>query len=101
MNREHLLKNLGLAYRAQAVVSGEEFSLNEIKRGKAKLVFLASDAGKNTTKRVSDKSTFYNVELIHTFTTDELSRAIGKTNRKVLAVTKAKFAAMLREALTE
>ncbi|MBU0997451.1 MAG: ribosomal L7Ae/L30e/S12e/Gadd45 family protein [Firmicutes bacterium] len=101
MNREHLLKNLGLAYRAQAVVSGEEFSLNEIKSGKAKLVFLASDAGKNTTKRVSDKSAFYKVELINTFTTEELSRAIGKTNRKVLAVTRVKFAALLKDTLTE
>jgi len=101
MNRDHILKNLGLAYIAGALVSGEEFALNEIKRSRAYLVFLASDAGPNTTKRVMDKSLFYHARIVHDFTSDEISKAIGKTNRKVLAITNQKFAKLLKDAINE
>ncbi|MDD3122112.1 MAG: ribosomal L7Ae/L30e/S12e/Gadd45 family protein [Candidatus Izemoplasmatales bacterium] len=101
MNKERILSTLGLAYVASGLVSGEEFTLKEIKRGRAYLVFLASDAGPNTTKRVSDKSLFYHSRIIHDFTSLELSKAIGKDNRKALAITNQKFAKLLRDALNE
>lgn len=94
-----ILQSLGLCKRANKLVSGETFVLEKIKSGEAKLVFLASDAGPNTSKRMMDKSKFYQVKLIHTFTTDELSTAIGKRNRKAIAITDKNFAVLLLKQL--
>lgn len=101
MNKQRTLQNIGLAMRAKALITGEEFSLIEIKRKAAYLVFLASDAGVNTTKRITDKCLFYEVPLITDFTTDEINKAIGKENRKVVTITSQKFAKLLKESLNE
>jgi ribosomal protein L7Ae-like RNA K-turn-binding protein len=83
MNKEKILNYLGLASRARKLVLGEEFVLAGMKQS-SNLVFLAKDAGKNISKKVMDKSNFYGTSVITLFTTDELSNAIGKSNRKVL-----------------
>jgi len=101
MNKAKLLKTLGLAYRADKLVSGEEFSLDLIKKGRAALVFLANDSGVNTSKRVQDKTKYHNIVLNQELSTDELSLAIGKTNRKVICVTSKDFAKILLEAINE
>ncbi len=62
---------------------------------KAKLVFLAHDAGPNLTKKIQDKSDYYQVEVITVFSTLELSIAVGKS-RKVLVVTDAGFTKKMR-----
>ena len=54
---------LGLANRARKIISGEEFVVKEIRSGKAKLVLLSADASANTTKKITDKCTFYQVPL--------------------------------------
>jgi ribosomal protein L7Ae-like RNA K-turn-binding protein len=95
MNKAKLLSTLGLVQKAASVTSGEDMVLMAIRGHRARLVFLASDAGPSTTKRITDKSTFYNVPLLTPLTGDELSHAIGKSGRKVLAITDAKLAALL------
>ena len=95
MNRARVLQNLGLCKRANKIVSGEEQVLENIRSNKAEIVFLASDAGKNTTKKITDKSSFYNVRLNTSFSTEELNQAIGKENRKVIAVNDKNFAKIL------
>jgi len=95
MNKEKIIKYLGLCKRANKIVSGEEQVLETIKKNIAKIVFLASDAGKNTTKRITDKSTFYNILLNSSFSTEELNKAIGKQNRKVISISDKNFAKMI------
>ena len=51
MNKQRVLQNLGLCKKAKRLVSGEEFVLEQIKTSRAYIVFLANDAGKNTTKK--------------------------------------------------
>lgn len=101
MNKNRLLKTLGLAMRAQKIVTGEEFVVDLVQKERTPLVFLAKDAGVNTTKRVLDKTSFHHIRLIHDLDSDEMSLAIGKTNRKVIAITSADFARLLLEAWTE
>lgn len=55
MTNPALLQLLGLAARARKTISGEELVVKEIRSGKAKLVFLASDASANTSKKIQDK----------------------------------------------
>ncbi|MFW5889034.1 MAG: L7Ae/L30e/S12e/Gadd45 family ribosomal protein [Bacillota bacterium] len=94
-----VLSLLGLCQRANLLVSGENFSLEKIKNNKAKLVFLASDAGINTTKRIKDKANFYNIFVIDKYSTEELSKAIGKINRKVIAIIDDGFARKIMDLL--
>ena len=96
MNNSKKLSNLlGLAQRAGRVISGEELVVKAIQTGQAQLIFLAKDAGSNLTKKVTDKSNYYNIEVSTVFSALELSVAIGRS-RKVLAVTDAGFAKKMR-----
>ena len=95
MNKQKLANILGLAQRANRIISGEELVVRAIQDGKAKLVFLADDAAPNLTKKITDKSHYYKVEVSTVFSTLELSIAVGKS-RKVLAVTDAGFTKKMR-----
>ncbi|KXT77334.1 YlxQ-related RNA-binding protein [Streptococcus sp. DD13] len=96
MNKEQKVLNLlGLAQRAGRIISGEELVVDAIQQGQAKLVFLANDAALNLTKKITDKSGTYTVEVITMFSTLELSTAIGKS-RRVLALTDAGFTKKMR-----
>ncbi len=93
--KQRLLQLIGLAQRAGRIVSGEEFVVDAIRKGQTRLVFLAEDAAANLTKKISDKSNTYQVEIVTAFSTLELSAAVGKT-RKVVAVTDAGFTKKMR-----
>ncbi|MFC4651543.1 YlxQ-related RNA-binding protein [Lactococcus nasutitermitis] len=83
--QQQLLNLLGLAKRAGKIISGEELVVKAIKNGQAKLVFVASDASANLIKKITDKSSYYEVTLAQNFSEIELSNAIG-THRKVIAI---------------
>ena len=95
----NVLSILGLCKRANRLVSGEEIVLERIKTNKVYIVFLASDAGKNTTKRITDKTSYYKIRLVNQFSTEELNNAIGTQNRKVLAVSDKKFTNLITNKL--
>ncbi len=92
---ENFLSSIGIAMRARKVVTGEDATVEAIRKGKAHLVILANDAGKNTTKRITDKCLHYNVLVIEDYTISEISKAIGKSNRVVIAITDKGFAQSL------
>ncbi len=93
----YLLKLIGLANRARKTVIGEDFSVKTIQAKKAYLVFLANDAGVNTTKKIKEKCEFYNVVLNTEFNTEQLSNAIGNKNRKVVTIIDVGFANKMKE----
>ena len=78
MNKQQVANLLGLAQRAGRIISGEELVVKAIQEGKAKLVFLAHDAAPNLSKKIKDKSHYYQVDVSTVFSTLELSSAIGK-----------------------
>ncbi|MCC3357431.1 YlxQ family RNA-binding protein [Bacillus sp. REN16] len=83
---------LGLANRARKVISGEELVVKEIRNGNAKLVLLSEDASANTTKKITDKSTYYQVQLRTVSDRYTLGHSIGKDARVVVAITESGFA---------
>ncbi|MDQ8774124.1 YlxQ-related RNA-binding protein [Streptococcus ruminantium] len=93
--KQKILNLIGLAQRAGRLISGEELVVEAIQKGQTKLVFLANDAAVNLSKKVTDKSYTYQVEVVTVFSTLELSAAVGKA-RKVLAVTDAGFTKKMR-----
>ncbi len=91
------LKNLGLCARAKKLVYGEELVLESVRNGKCFLIFIASDSGAVAFKNVHDKAKYYNVDVIDTFNTSELSMALGQDNRKVIGVKDEGFAKILKK----
>ena len=90
------LQLLSLVRKANKLITGEEFVTDAIRKNKIYLVFLASDAGVNTTKKINDKTKFYDIPLIDTYSSIELSNAIGK-KRMVIGITDLGFATSIKK----
>ena len=86
---------LGLANRARKIISGEELTVKEIRRGKAKLILLSKDASANTHKKITDKCKSYEVPYRMVDDRYILGQAIGKDARVVVAVLEDGFAKKL------
>ena len=83
--------------RARGLVSGEEIVCEYMASGKVKYVFLATDASNNAKKKIKNKAQFYNVEVDESYTSLELSTAIGKAGRMVVGITNQGFLKILKK----
>lgn len=93
---DKVLNLLGLAMRARKIVLGEEFVIKTMTKTN-KTVFLAKDAGENITKKIIDKANSFNCVVIKDYSSDELSQAIGKENRKVILIDDLGFSRKIQE----
>ena len=84
MQKTHSL--LGIAMRAGKLVSGEDGTMIDIKKGKLNLVIVAEDASNNTKKLFKDKSSFRHVNCIELSTKSDLGISIGKDSRAVIGI---------------
>ncbi len=94
---DKILNNLGLCQRSGSLISGEEIVIEYIRAGKVYYVFLASDASDNAKKKINDKAKFYNVEVDNTYSSLEISTAIGKVGRMVVGITDKNFIKILKK----
>ena len=94
---DKILNNLGLCQRAGGLLSGEENVLNDLSTGKIHYLFLAKDASANTKKKFKDKASFYQIEIDESYTSNELSHAIGKENRMVIGIVNQGFLKILKK----
>lgn len=99
-NKEKFLNLLGLATRANKLISGDETTLNSIRKEKVRLVIVASDASEGTIKKFRDKCDYYDTPILVTCTKAELSHAIGKS-RAIIGVVDQGFSRKMRELMTE
>ena len=53
------LSNLGLCYRARALVSGEEIVCEYLASSKIKYIFLANDASQGSKKKIINKANYF------------------------------------------
>lgn len=95
---DQALNILGLAMRAGKCIDGEGRVLDALKKEKHVYIFLAKDAGDNIQKKLHDKSRYYHFPLDKTYDSETLSRAIGKQNRRVIAVCDKGFVQLLQKA---
>lgn len=95
MVEKRLYQLIGLAERARKLTSGEEQVVREIKRKRASLVLISSDASWRTKKKMKDKCNHYDVKIAEVGDRYKLGRAIGKEERVVLAVLDDGFAKQL------
>lgn len=94
-NRQKVLNLLGLARRANKLVTGQDLVLAAIRKQKVALVFLAHDGGAGSQKKFTDKAHFYQIPLVTDFTRDELTNATGMA-RSVIGVSDQGFAKQMK-----
>lgn len=88
LNKQKQLNLLGLATRANLLVSGEDNVITAIKQKKATLVIVSIQCSQATKKKIKDKCTFYQVKFIEQFDSIEMSHAIGKKRMIVAFIDK-------------
>ena len=96
-----ILNLLGLAKRAGKIIVGEDLLVKALQNKTINLLIIAEDCGKNTTKKLTDKATYYNVKFVKVFTVEEISLAIGMDNRVAIGVTDNGFSKKIRQLLEE
>ena len=85
-NNQKIHSYIGLAMRAGKVVSGDDTTLKELKKGRVNLIIVAEDASDNTKKLFKDKSSYRKVDQILFSTKVELGLSIGKSPRAVIGI---------------
>ncbi|WP_331721846.1 L7Ae/L30e/S12e/Gadd45 family ribosomal protein [Alkalithermobacter thermoalcaliphilus] len=91
-----VLSLLGLTAKGANLVSGEDTTLNEIKKGKIKLVIISQDASDNTKKKFIDKAKFRDIDYVIFSTKFELGKAIGKNERAVIGIKNINLARQIK-----
>ena len=97
MKQDKTLNLLGLAVRARKVQSGESTVLSIISKYPNSVIFLASDAGGNITKKIQDKANTYHCTIIHRYSKDDLSKAMGQPHRTLALCTDQGFNKTFKE----
>ena len=98
-NMQKIHSLLGIAMRAGKLVSGEDGTMIDLKKGKLNLVIVAEDASNNTKKLFKDKSAYRNVAYVYFSTKLQLGLSIGKAPRAVVGVKDEGFANKVIELL--
>lgn len=88
---------LGFAKKAGKITSGEGITLENLKNGRVKLVILASDSSNNTSKRIKDKASYRNIQVIEDLDRYEIGNAIGTEERVVVGITDKNFADSIKK----
>lgn len=83
---------LGFAQRAGKIISGEQGVELALRRGKVRCLIISKDSTENTQCRYIKMAENYNVAWYLYGTKSELGRALGKSQRAVVAVIEAGFA---------
>ena len=90
---------IGLCQKAGRLKSGEGACVAAIAKGEACLVIISEDASDNTKKKFLNKAKYYGIECHVKGSRGDLSSAIGKANRPVVAITDRGLAEKIKEFL--
>jgi ribosomal protein L7Ae-like RNA K-turn-binding protein len=83
-NKTKLANSLGMAKKAGKIVTGEELVIKSIQADRARLVFVAHDGAANLVKRITDKTTYYEIPMLDIFSAAELSTLLVVTGKSSL-----------------
>ena len=86
MKNSKILGLIGLAARARKVSFGADSVELEAQKNKVYLIILAQDSSSRTKEKFQKISEKYNIPTIITQTIEELSKAIGKSNKAILGI---------------
>jgi ribosomal protein L7Ae-like RNA K-turn-binding protein len=88
---------LGLATRAQKLLSGEETCDRALKAGRVNLIIVSEDASQNTKKKFFDACKYRNINIRVFGKKEFLGKFTGKNVRSVIAILDKEFSKRLIE----
>lgn len=97
MINSKVLGLIGLAMKAGKISFGADSVEQDIKKNKVKLILIANNASDRTKNRFEKLATDCNIPIIINQTIEELSKAIGKSNKAVIGVKDINFAKTIEE----
>lgn len=86
MINKRILGLIGLSAKAGKVNFGSDSVEAEIKKRKIKLVIIAEDSSERTKDKFKKLSENYNIPYLVIGNIEELSKAIGKSNKAVIGI---------------
>lgn len=86
MTNKKILGLMGLAARARKICFGADSVESECKKGKVKLLIVSREASERTKDKFNKVAVEYNIPIIETGEIEELSKAIGKSNKAVFGI---------------
>lgn len=100
MATDKLALSLGLVRRAGKLTVGTPLVLEDLRRGKAKLVILASDVSENGSKKILALSLHKGVPVHRSdLTKSDLARALGVSRSVAAVAVPAEFTALVSASL--
>ncbi len=88
MTDTEVRKYIGLCMAAGGVRAGVSSALDDVRRGKSRLVIISTDASERSRKQISDKCAFYNVQAKESgFSSAELGQITGNAPASALSFT--------------
>ncbi|NMB33049.1 MAG: 50S ribosomal protein L7ae [Clostridium sp.] len=88
---EKIYSFLGLARKANKLISGDEVCERALKAGKVDLLIVAEDASLNTRKKFMDACNYNNIKFKIFGKKGLLGKSIGKELRSVIAIQEKEF----------
>ena len=90
---------LGLATKAGKIVFGTESCLDMIAKKKVKLIIVAEDSSERTINNFKEKCIQSNIDFYVFGNKEDISRAIGKTNKTVVGIKDKNLAGAIQKIL--
>lgn len=90
---------LGLATKAGKIVFGTESCLDMIAKKKVKLIIVAEDSSERTINNFKEKCVQNNIDFYVFGKKEDISRAIGKTNKTVIGIKDKNLAGAIQKIL--
>lgn len=87
MNSTNILSMLGISQRARKLISGQDSVIRAINTRKIFLVILSTDTSENTRNKIIRKANRNKIPVFFWGRSEELGKAIGKEQRKVIGIT--------------
>ena len=97
MNNNQLLGLIGLAMKAGKICFGADSVEEEIKKRKVKLLIIATDASERTKNKFVQLAEKYEIPVITYEVIENLSKAIGKSNKAILGIKDINFAESIQK----
>lgn len=94
---ERIYSFIGLARKAQKLLSGDETCEKALKAKKVNLIIIAEDASENTKKKFTDACSYRNINIRIFGTKEYLGKFTGKNVRSVIAILEKNFSKRLME----
>lgn len=99
-NKQKTLNLLGLAQKAGKLATGFDAVKISLSKNQAKLIFIGNDVSQNTKDKLSFLIRKKDVRLVDTFSSAEITQALGK-ERKLVSVTDSGFSKAMIKNLNE